>query len=56
VQPLVLPERANDVIGIELKIHRPNISGDECDQRVQYAVKRVMHHVPIELPRSTSSW
>jgi hypothetical protein len=28
----------------------PNISGEEGDQRVQYAVNRVMHHVPIELP------
>jgi hypothetical protein len=28
----------------------PNISGQEDDQRVQYAAKRVMHHVPIELP------
>lgn len=28
----------------------PNISGRGADQRVQYAVKRVMHHVPCELP------
>ena len=28
----------------------PNISGEEGDQRVQHAVNRVMHHVPIELP------
>jgi hypothetical protein len=28
----------------------PNISGEGSDQRVQYAIKRVMHHVPCELP------
>ena len=28
----------------------PNISGDDGDQVVQYAVKRVKHHVPCTLP------
>jgi hypothetical protein len=28
----------------------PNISGEGSEQRVQYAVKRVIHHVPCELP------
>jgi len=28
----------------------PNISGEGADQRVQFGVKRVMHHVPCELP------
>ncbi len=28
----------------------PNISGEGADQRVQYSVKRVMHHVSCELP------
>lgn len=28
----------------------PNISGEPGDQRVQYGIKRVMHHVPCELP------
>lgn len=28
----------------------PNISGEGSEQRVQYSVKRVIHHVPCELP------
>jgi hypothetical protein len=28
----------------------PNISGEDSEQRVQYSIKRVIHHVPCELP------
>lgn len=28
----------------------PNISGEDSEQRVQYGIKRVKHHVPCELP------
>ena len=28
----------------------PNISGEGSEQRVQYSIKRVIHHVPCELP------
>jgi hypothetical protein len=28
----------------------PNISGEQGNERVQYRVKRVKHHVPCELP------
>lgn len=28
----------------------PNISGEGSEQRIQYGIKRVKHHVPCELP------